>query len=134
MEIEVVRVPPRLVKKNRHEFARIKRLYIKYMAYQNKLPFLNPTELEQAKEGHLSEKYSIHHQIPLSCCLQPNKFSNLVILPIHQHKHLHKTILNPQLEGFYELPYYSKRVIEIPDINKNFAHNVIKSHKKGLNR
>ena len=122
MKMVYVKVLPQTVKENRRFYHdRVKTAFVKWCAYEGLFDgVFTKTEIEHAKKrGSLPQDCNIHHIMPLSGnpYSNVNDFSNLVVLHKNTHKHINKTVFQPQLHGMEKEPYGATRVIDIPTYN-----------------
>lgn len=78
---------------------RVRQNFIKYLYEQGHLnQFANIMDLDKAAQGKISNKFTVHHVVPLSYG-GSNDFSNLILVEKKLHNNLHKFIYDAYLSG-----------------------------------
>ena len=131
--IKYYKVNADYVRKERKEFKRIKKGFIKYIAckgYFDKV--LTKSEIRKArKKGVIPEYLDIHHIIPLSGG-GSSEFKNLVVVTKSTHKFINKNFFQPQLSRHLNDPLGSVYEIVIPIFNTHVDTGRIIQYQREL--
>ena len=119
MKVVYEKMLPSVVKENRKFYKdHVKVAFVKWCAYKGYFDgVFTEQEIDLAqRKGHLPKDCDIHHILPLSGCnyTNANDFTNLTVLHKSTHRHINKTIFQPQLKDIEKAPYGTLKVIDIP--------------------
>jgi hypothetical protein len=139
MKVVYEKMLPAVVKDNRKFYKdHVKTAFVKWCAYKGYFDeVFTKQEIELAqRRGKLPEDCDIHHIVPLSGCnyTDANDFTNLAVLHKSTHKHINKTIFQPQLKDIEKAPYGTMKVIDIPNYTFVDREGIIEERKKVLDK
>ena len=119
MKVVYEKMLPSVVKENRKFYKdHVKVAFVKWCAYKGYFDgVFTEQEIDLAqRKGHLPKDCDIHHILPLSGCnyTNANDFTNIAVLHKSTHRHINKTVFQPQLKDIEKAPYGTLKVIDIP--------------------
>lgn len=135
MKVVYEKMLPSVVKENRKFYKdHVKVAFVKWCAYKGYFDgVFTEQEIDLAqRKGHLPKDCDIHHILPLSGCnyTNANDFTNLVVLHKSTHRHINKTIFQPQLKDIEKAPYGTLKVIDIPSYRSVDRDGIVAERNK----